>query len=94
MGHNLLLVKMQAFGKLSLFSHITSSPYYHQSNGIVERKVRTIKQLLKNVPDPYLALISYRAIQLPRYNKCPSELMGRKVQTGIPQTDEYLLPNW
>ena len=87
--------EMQAFAKSYSFSHVTSSPHYHQSNGMVERTVRTVKQLLKNAPDPYLALLSYRATPLSWCDKSPSELlMGRKVRTDIPQTDEHFLPDW
>ena len=87
--------EMQAFAELYSFSHVTSSPHYHQSNGTVERSVRTVKQLLKNAQDSYLALLSYRATPLPWCDKSPSELlMGRKVRTGIPQTDEHFLPDW
>lgn len=67
---------MQAFAKSHSFSHcITSSLHYHQSNGMVEKTVRTVNQLLRNAPDPYLALLSYRATSLPRCDKSPSELL-------------------
>ena len=87
--------EMQEFVKQYSFTHTTSSPRYHQSNGMAERTVRTVKQLLRNALDPYLALLSYRATSLPWCGKSPSELlMGRRVCTDVPQTDEHFVPDW
>lgn len=36
-----------------------SSPNYRQSNGEVERMVRTVNELLEKADDPFLALLSY-----------------------------------
>ena len=87
---------MKEFSELYYFDHVTSSPYYPQSNGMVERTVKTVKQLLKGSPDPYLALLSYRATPLPWCRRSPGELlMGRKVKTDVPQTIEHFTtPDW
>ena len=53
--------EMKTFASEYGFKHITSSPYYPKSNGQAERTVKTIKNLLEHSPDPYLALLSYRA---------------------------------
>ena len=43
----------------------------------------------------YMALLSYRATPLPWCNLSPTELlMGRRVRTPLPQTDEQLIPDW
>ena len=86
---------MKEFASTYGFQHITSSPYYPQSNGLAERMVKTVKSLLRDTSDPYLALLSYRATPFPWCNYSPFELlMGRRVKTDIPQTADYLIPRW
>ena len=46
------------------FTHITSSPY---SNGFVERTVKTVKNLLNNCTDAYMALVTLARIH---ENRC------------------------
>ena len=41
------------------FKHLASNPLYLQSNGQAERMLKTIKSLLKQSSDPYLALLAY-----------------------------------
>ena len=60
-------VEMKEFAELYGFCQITTSPYYPQANRQAERAVRTVKQLLENAPDPYKALLSYRATPLLSY---------------------------
>ena len=77
------------------FKHITSSPRFPQSNGQVERMVKTVKSMLKRSQDPYLALLSYRATPLPWCDLSPAELsMGRRIRTPIPQTNKQLVLGW
>ena len=62
---------------------------------MAERTVKTVKQLLRDTSDPYLALLSYRSTPLPWCDTSPSEvLMGRRVRTDILQTDEHFIPDW
>ena len=86
---------MRTFAKEYGFQHTTSSPYYPKSNGQPERTVKTVKHLLSNSPDPYLALLSNRATPLPFCGLSPAELsMGRNIRTDLPQPRQNLLPQW
>ena len=77
------------------FKHVTSSPLYPQSNGQVERTVQTVKSLLKQSPDPFIALLSYRSTPMPWCGLSPAELsMGRRVRTSVPQVTNQLVPTW
>lgn len=88
-------LEMKKFAKKYGFRHITSSPYYPQSNGLAERAVKTVKQLLQNAPDPHIALLSYRATPLPSCGLSPAELlMGRRIRTDLPQLKQRLVPDW
>ena len=83
------------FAELYGFRHATSSPRFPQSNGQVERTVKTVKKLLKTSNDRYMALLTYRATPLPWCDLSPAELlMGRRVRTSLPLTDEKLIPRW
>ena len=75
------------------FNHITSSPYYPQSDGLAERTVRMVKRLFSNSPDPFLALLSYRATPLPWCGLSPAELlMGHVIRKDVPQTTSKFYP--
>ena len=77
--------EFSTFAKLYGFRHTTSSPRYPQSNGQAERTVKTVKQMLKQTQDPYLALLNYRATPLPWCKCSPAELlMGRRLRTRVP----------
>ncbi|XP_037503251.1 uncharacterized protein LOC119378078 [Rhipicephalus sanguineus] len=82
------------FAKHYGFRHITSSPNYPQSNGEVERMVRTVKELFEKADDPFLALLSYRdTAGVTRFS--PAQLlMGRSLRTRIPKPADCLEPKW
>ena len=74
------------------FTHLTSSPYYPQSNGEAERAVKTVKSLITKSEDPYLALLSYRSMPL-QNGYTPAELlMGRKLRSTLPLVSNKLTP--
>ena len=53
------------FTKQYGFTHQTSSPRFPQSNGFVERMVKTVKKLLWQSDDPCLALLTFRSTPPP-----------------------------
>lgn len=87
--------EMEEFAESYGFQHVTSSPHYPQSNGMAERTVRTVKGLLQDSADPYMALLSYRATPLPWCQLSPAELlMGRRIRTDVPQAKKLLSLDW
>ena len=77
------------------FNHVTSSPYYPQSNGLAEWTVKTVKALLEQSNDWYLALLTYRATPFPCCGLSPAELlMGQRVKTDVPQAQQLFTLNW
>ncbi|KAL1401413.1 hypothetical protein pipiens_006624 [Culex pipiens pipiens] len=79
------------------FEHITSSPYYPQSNGLSERGVQIAKNILKKCYDDgssvQLALLNYRNI--PRNSKLLSpnqRLMSRITNSPLPIVTQKLRP--
>jgi len=75
------------------FTHITSSPRYPQSNGAVERAVRTVKSLLDKNGDPYAALLAYCSTQLENGYSPAELLIGRKLRTTVPVALTQLVPH-
>ena len=77
------------------FCHLTSSPLYPQSNGQAERGVQTVKGLLKEVDDPYMALLNYMTTPFPWCNLSPAELsIGRQLRFNLPQIKDKQRPAW
>lgn len=81
--------EFEAFASQYCFDHVTSSPRYPQSNGMIERMVQTVKQCMKKCAearhDPYLAMLIYRATPLSNSIPSPAELLnGRKYRALLP----------
>lgn len=75
------------------FKHVTSSPYFSQSNGCVEAAVKIVKNLLKKSDDMYLSLLAYRTTPLEN-GFCPSELMfNHKIRSPLPVLPKVLSQN-
>ena len=87
--------EFQLFSQKYGFTHITSSPHYPQSNGLVERTIQTIKKILLKSEDPFMALLNFRSTPLSWTNHSPAELlMGRPLRANLPQTTRQLIPKW
>jgi transposase InsO family protein len=85
--------EFRQFARAYEFDHITSSPYFPQSNGQAEQGVKTVKRLLKKAleakEDPYLALLAYRSSPL-ECGLSPAELlMNRKLKTRLISVHDY-----
>ena len=89
--------EFQAFAKEWEFIHRTSSPHHAQSNGMAERVVQTIKNMLKKAKadgkDPYLCLLNLRSNPMENIGASPAQLlMGQRVRTRLPTTLQLLKP--
>ena len=79
------------------FNLITSSPHFPQSNGLAERNVQTVKNLLKKAKesgcDPDLALLEFRNTPITGLNSSPAQLlMGRRLRSRLPMIPTCLDP--
>ena len=60
-----------------------------------EQTIQTIKELLQDNPDPYLALFSFRTTPILWCSFSPAGLlMGRQLRTDIPTPKNQLIPQW
>lgn len=75
---------------------ITSSPLYPKSNGMAERAVQVVKNILKksrSIEDTYTQLLEYRNTCVKDMNVTPSQLVfNRLVRTKIPIAESLLEP--
>lgn len=76
--------------------HITSSPYQSRSNGLVERTVAIIKNMLKKClsdnSDPYIALLQYRNTAKDSQFSPAQLLMSRSLRSKLPVLEKNLKP--
>lgn len=75
----------------------TSSPTYSQSNGMAERSIQTVKNLLKKAhsegKDEYIALLEYRNTPIANCEYSPAQLlMSRMLRDKIPTQPKLLEP--
>ena len=77
------------------FAVCTSSPRYPQSNGMSERAIQTIKNLLRKAfedgNDPYIALVEYRNTAFSGLKESPAQLlMSRMLKSKLPTSSALL----
>ena len=84
------------FAKQWEFKHTAVSPPYLQANGLVEKKVQIVKNLLTKAKqdrwDPYLGLLEYRNTPIDDVGSPAQLLMSRRLRSIIPTTNAQLQP--
>ena len=91
-GPQFVSSEFQEFAQTYGFRQVTSSPHFHQSNGLAENAVKVAKKILIQ-KDPHLALLEYRSTKHSTIGVSPAEaLQGRRLQTRLPVLTKHLLP--
>ena len=76
--------------------HLTSSPYLARSNGLAERHIQTLKNILQKCKDsgtdPYIGILQYRTTRKQNFPSPSEMLMSRQLRTKIPISTENLRP--
>ena len=80
------------------FIHTTTSPYYKEANGFIERNVQTVKDVLQKCKesgqDPHLAMLCLRTTPLDHTLPSPAELLNSRVyQSNLPAMSKHILLN-
>ena len=95
-GPQFSAAEFEQFAKCYDFEHVTSSPLYPRSNGLAEKSVGIVKNLLKKSRDDgsdfYTSLLIYRSTPI-LDGKSPAELLnnGRKLRSNLPMLDEHFV---
>lgn len=79
------------------FKLTTTSPIYPQSNGMSEKSVSIVKNILRKAgeegQDPYIGLLEYRTTPIKGLNFSPSQLLfSRRLKTKLPMCTKLLEP--
>ena len=85
--------ELQNFASSWGFKITNSSPRYPQSNGMSEKTIGTIKQLLRKADDLYIALLEYRNTPVTGIGLLPAQMLNsRRLKSKLPTTAELLQP--
>ncbi|MCG7877651.1 MAG: RNase H-like domain-containing protein, partial [Candidatus Thiodiazotropha endolucinida] len=88
---NFVSSEFKEFAKEYGFNLVTSSPTYSQSNGLSERAVQTVKNLLKKANDPYKAMLDYRNTIIDDIGLSPAQMFfNRRLKTTLPTSAPLL----
>ena len=74
-GPQFALQSCKDFADTYSFQHVTSSPLFTQSNGQAERTAQTMKKMLRDSNDPYMAILTYRSTPFPWCKHSSAELL-------------------
>jgi len=89
--------EFRQFARTYKFEHTTSSPEYQQSNGLAERAVQSMKQMMKKClrdgEDMYLAMLELRNTPRDALGSPSQRMMGRRTITLVPITHTLLKHN-
>ena len=90
-------VKFKDFASKCEFKVVSSSLHYPKSNGLVERRIQTVKQLLwkadESKQDAFLALSEFRKSPISEMDESTAELLkSRKLRTRLPTSKSLLQP--
>ena len=87
--------ELAEFAKTWGFRHVTSSPFYPQSNGLVERTVRKAKSILtkarRDHQDPNLAILEHPNTPINDVGSPARLSMGRRLRSSMPSSTDQLL---
>ena len=87
--------RLAQFSKEWNFNIITSSPHFPQSNGLAERHVQTVKNIIRKAKDSgsdvSLALLELRNTPIAGMAESPAQLlMGRNLRSSLPMMPAQL----
>jgi hypothetical protein len=96
-GPQFTSAEFREFTKSYGIDHITSSPHHQQANGLAEKAVQTVKNLIKKCADTegdiYLALLDLRNTPRDDVTGSPMQrLNNRRAKTKLPITENLLKP--
>lgn len=93
-GRQLISREMFTYANKMGFSIRSSSPEFHQSNGLAEKAVATVKRILETNSSLEEGLLEYRATPL-KEGWSPAQLLyGRNIRSLMPCLSEKLQPCW